>query len=179
MVTKLKLKGGLGVINLTVQNEALLMKNLHKFFNKQGLPWVQLIWTNYYNNGRITGQTKKGSFWWKDNLKLLNIYKGIAPVEARKGDTINFWQDMWNGRVLSQLYPHLFSFTTNENISLFSALELNELEDPFHLPLSEEAYTQFCDLNIYMQAFQHSGEANQWEYIWGNGHIAHQKHINL
>jgi hypothetical protein len=40
-------------------------------------------------------------------------------VEARKGDTINFWQDMWNGRVLSQLYPHLSSFTINENITLF------------------------------------------------------------
>jgi hypothetical protein len=129
------------------------MKNLHKFFNKQELPCVQLIWTNYYNNGRIPGQTKMGSFWWKDNLKLLNIYKGIAQVEARKGDTINFWQDMWNGRVLNQLYPHLFSFTINENITLFSVLELNELEDLFHLPLSEEAYTQFCDLNIYMQAF--------------------------
>jgi hypothetical protein len=51
MVTKPRLKGGLGVINLKVQNEALLMKNLHKFFNKQELPWVQLIWTNYYNNG--------------------------------------------------------------------------------------------------------------------------------
>jgi hypothetical protein len=51
MVTKPRLKGGLGVINLRVQNEALLMKNLHKFFNKQELPWVQLIWTNYYNNG--------------------------------------------------------------------------------------------------------------------------------
>jgi hypothetical protein len=51
MVTKPKLKSGLGVINLRVQNKALLMKNLHKLFNKQELPWVQLIWTNYYNNG--------------------------------------------------------------------------------------------------------------------------------
>jgi hypothetical protein len=82
---------------------------------------------------------------------------------------------MWNGRVLSQLYPQLFSFTINENITLFSVLELNELEDLFHLPLSEEAYTQFCDLNIYMQAFQQFGEAGQWKYIWGNGHYISSK----
>jgi hypothetical protein len=63
MVTKPKLKDGLGVINLRVQNEALLIKNLHKFFNRQELPWVQLIWTKYYSNGKIPGQTKKGSFW--------------------------------------------------------------------------------------------------------------------
>jgi hypothetical protein len=34
IVTKPKLKGGLGVINLRLHNEVLLMKNLHKFFNK-------------------------------------------------------------------------------------------------------------------------------------------------
>jgi hypothetical protein len=43
MVNTPKLKGGLRVINLRVQNEALLMKNLHKFFNKHDLPWVKLI----------------------------------------------------------------------------------------------------------------------------------------
>jgi hypothetical protein len=91
---------------------------LHKFFNKQDLPWVQLIWTNYYGNGQNSGQIKKGSCWWKDNLKLLNCYKGIAHVNGEKGDTINFWQDMWNGRVLGQSNPHPFSFTTNENITL-------------------------------------------------------------
>jgi hypothetical protein len=180
MVAKPKLKGGLGVINLRVQNEALLMKNLHKFFNKQELPCVQLIWTNYYNNGRIPGQTKMGSFWWKDNLKLLNIYKGIAQVEARKRDTINFWQDMWNGRVLSQLYPHLFSFTINENITLFSVLELNELEDLFHLPLSEEALTHSSVISTFICKHFNILE----RLVNGNTSgvmviIAHQKDINL
>jgi hypothetical protein len=35
MITKPKLKGGFGVINLRVQNEVLLMKNLHKFFQQE------------------------------------------------------------------------------------------------------------------------------------------------
>jgi hypothetical protein len=61
-------------------------------------------------------------------------------VNAGKGDTINCWQDIWKGRVLGQSYSHLFSFTTNENITLCSMLEMNDLEDLFHLPLSEEAY---------------------------------------
>ena len=37
-------KGGLGVLNLKVQNEALLMKFLHKFYNHHDIPWVSLIW---------------------------------------------------------------------------------------------------------------------------------------
>lgn len=31
-------EGGLGVINLKTQNEALLLKNLHKFFNRADTP---------------------------------------------------------------------------------------------------------------------------------------------
>jgi hypothetical protein len=40
---KAKMKGGIGVIKLRVQNDALLLKNLHMFFNKADLPWVHLI----------------------------------------------------------------------------------------------------------------------------------------
>jgi hypothetical protein len=108
MVTKPKLKGVLGVINLRVQNEALLTKNLHKFFDKEDLPWVKLVWAHYYGNGQTPGLTRKGSFWWKNYLKLLNCYKGIAQATAGQGDTIIFWQDLSNGKVLCQAYPHLF-----------------------------------------------------------------------
>jgi hypothetical protein len=58
MVTKPKGKGGLGVLNLRLQNDVLLMKNLDKFFNRADLPWVQLIWHNYYRNGQIPGLRK-------------------------------------------------------------------------------------------------------------------------
>jgi hypothetical protein len=43
MVTIPKKDGGLGIIDLQKQNEALLMKNLHKFFNKLDIPWVHLV----------------------------------------------------------------------------------------------------------------------------------------
>lgn len=51
LVTGPKREGGLGVISLKTHNEALLMKQLHKFLNKKELPWVKLIWENYYRNG--------------------------------------------------------------------------------------------------------------------------------
>jgi hypothetical protein len=38
LVTRPKRKGGLGVIRLRLQNEALLIKNLHKFYSKADLP---------------------------------------------------------------------------------------------------------------------------------------------
>jgi hypothetical protein len=52
-VCKPKKRGVLGVIKLRLQNEALLMKNLDKFFSKADLPWVNLVWSQYYGNGRV------------------------------------------------------------------------------------------------------------------------------
>ena len=48
LVQKPKSKGGLGVINLSLQNEALLMKQLDKFYKKENIQWVKLIWEKYY-----------------------------------------------------------------------------------------------------------------------------------
>jgi hypothetical protein len=62
MVCLPKEEGGLGVIDLRVHNEALLLKNLHKFFNKVNLPWVKLIWDNYYKDGKLPNKTKKAPF---------------------------------------------------------------------------------------------------------------------
>jgi hypothetical protein len=33
----------LGILNLETQNDALLLKNLHKFFNRADHTWVKLI----------------------------------------------------------------------------------------------------------------------------------------
>jgi hypothetical protein len=104
--------------------------------------------------GKSQVYVKRVSFWWRDNLKLLNCYKSIAHATAGQGYSILFWQDLWDGKILGQSYPHLYSFTNQENITLQSVLQLNDLHDLFHLPLSEEAYTQFYDLHIYLQGLQ-------------------------
>lgn len=54
-------EGGLRVLNIKTQNEALLIKHLHKFLNKEDIPWVSLVWKKYYHNGKLPGHTKRGS----------------------------------------------------------------------------------------------------------------------
>jgi hypothetical protein len=93
LVTFPKAKGGLGVIRLRTHNEALLMKHLHKFYSRNDMPWVHLIWEKYYRNGKVPGHTIKGSFWWRGLLKLLNSFKGIAKADFGTGDTILLWSD--------------------------------------------------------------------------------------
>ena len=57
MVSLPKNKGGLGVLNLATHNDSLLIKFLNKFFSKDDIPWVHLVWENYYS--KLPGQQKK------------------------------------------------------------------------------------------------------------------------
>jgi hypothetical protein len=77
--TRPKMKGRLGIINLRMQNKALLLKHFDKFYNKRDIPWVNLIWNTYYANRGIPHATKdKGSFWWRDIIQLCDEYIAIA-----------------------------------------------------------------------------------------------------
>jgi hypothetical protein len=80
------------------------MKNFHEFFNKEKLPWVNLIWETYYQNGSPTGKLK-GSPWWRAHLKLLNTYKQQATCSIVYGKSTLFLDQT----TLEQKYPELFS----------------------------------------------------------------------
>lgn len=101
-----KSQGGLGIKKIVVQNDALLMKQLHKFYNHADVPWVHLVWDNYYTNS-LPGQRKRGSFWWRDILKLLGQFKGIALPIPQNRRTISLWDDLWAGQVFKHASPEL------------------------------------------------------------------------
>lgn len=142
MICKSRQEGGLGVIDIEKQNKAFLLKNFDKFYNKRDTPWVQLIWEKYYPNGKLPGLTKKGSFWWRDNLKNLEHYKGMASVQVQNGMTVLFWEDSWNGQKLNSQVPELFSFVINKHISVHKVKAQEDLTQLFHLPISQIAYEQ-------------------------------------
>jgi hypothetical protein len=105
-----KQQGGLGVLNLDLQNKTLLLKNVHKLFNRDDTPWVNLIWNSYYASGAVPGQRLIGSFWWRAHLKLLESYKALARCNLGDGKSVLFWGDLWNDQCLHQKFPHLITF---------------------------------------------------------------------
>jgi hypothetical protein len=96
----------------------------------------------YYSNGRMPTSARKGSFWWKDNLKNLQGFKLMAQVQIRDGTTCLFWKDRWGQQSLELSHPELFSFAENKNISVAAAFQHEELTGLLQLPISEVAYTQ-------------------------------------
>jgi hypothetical protein len=75
-------------------------------------------------------------------------------------------------------YPRLYSFAKNDNITLFSVREHDSMQDLFNTPLLEEAYEQYCELDIFLQSIVQTNEADKWTYIWGNENYPSKKCYN-
>jgi hypothetical protein len=60
----------------------------------------------------------KGSFWWRDNLKLLGKYKDMAMVSVKKGYTCFLWQDNWFNLVPMTASPELLSHPEISNFRM-------------------------------------------------------------
>ena len=132
VVMQPKEKGGLGVLNLQLQNDALLLKSLDKFYNKREIPWVQLVWWKYYQGKVLHAAREVSSFWWKDILRLSNLFRGIACCTIGDDSTVLFWDDIWTDHILSEQYPRLLSFAKNTRASVQDMLQADELENQFH-----------------------------------------------
>jgi hypothetical protein len=118
-----KNQGGLGVLDLQVQNKALLLKNLHKFYNRHDIPWVNLVWNSYYSNGNLPGRRFEGSFWWKAHLKLIDTYKAMGRCNLGDGKSTLFWTDLWENECLHHKFPHLVTFAKGTNESVHDFLQ--------------------------------------------------------
>jgi hypothetical protein len=169
MVCIPKKQGGLGVLDLNLHNDAMLLKYLHKFFSNADIPWVKLVWDCYYSNEKPPGQNNRGSFWWRDIVKLLDKFKGMASVRVGDGSTIIFWQDRWNEMIPAQSFPELHSFAINKEITFQRATDHHELIQNFTLPLSTQAFQQLAVLREILDSMTATNSEDVWTYTWGNG----------
>jgi hypothetical protein len=163
------------VIRLETQNDALLLKFFHKFFNSHDLPWVNIIWNSYYSSDRLPGHRRIDSFSWKSMLKLLYNFKGLAYPIIGNGRSILFWKDQWNKSVPSQQYPELFSFANNTKLSIAEAKEQDHFFHIFQLPISEQAYEQCLELHVVWEQIDLNTLKDRWRYIWDSDSYSTKK----
>jgi hypothetical protein len=178
MVCLPKSEGGLGVLQLETHNDALLLKNLHKFFNKADIPWVHLIWEKHYRNGRLPNHTLKGSFWWREILRILGKFKSCASVTLQLGSTCSLWHYSRCDMVPSQPFPHLFSFTRLKFISVGKARSM-AISNLFQLPLSEEVFDQALVLVQALDDLENSHSDDIWSYRWGPSFSPRKVYLHL
>jgi hypothetical protein len=169
MICKPKQKGGLGILDFKKQNEALLMKHLHKFYNKEDLPWVKLVWS-YYPNGVPQATNLCGSFWWRDIMKLVDKYIAVCNATAGCGDSILFWNDTWNGILPSKQFPRLHSFALDTLLSVREVVQCEDRSTLLYLPLLQQAYDKYINMQSFMDSIHlNYSEKDVWRTIWKQG----------
>jgi hypothetical protein len=161
MVCKPKDKGGLGVINLEIQNDALLLKHLFKFFNHAETPWVQMTWQAYYQNISPQVAGKVGSFWWRDVCGLITNFRSVMTCNPGNGSTALFWKDRWGEELMADRFARLFSFSLDTDVILQSMLDCegeDELVTHFAIPMSEQAYAELIQVGQLLSHLRHEPE---------------------
>ena len=171
LICRPKNRGGLGILNLGVQNVALLLKHVSNFLNKKDIPWVSLIWNSYYHERVPQGTSACGSFWWKDICKVMISFREFSWVEVNDGDTALFWSDSWNiGDEVSPLqsrFPRLFSYVKDPWITVKEFFSSQDIVQHFHLPLSAQAFGELILIQSMMGSHSRvSGSKDVW--FWQN-----------
>jgi hypothetical protein len=86
------------------------------------------------------------------------------------GKLLCFWTDLWGDSCLQRKFPHLLSFAKRTDISVSKVLQMDFIQDLFHLPLSQQAFAEFELLEIVCdnaQTVVQQQHCDTWSYIWG------------
>ena len=169
MICKPKKKEGLGVMDLQLQNKALLIKFLAKFYNNADVPWVALIRDSYYYHTVPHAVVKSGSFWCRGVLGLAHEWCKLATCQVGNGHSTLFWEDNWSGQVLPEKFPRLFSYAKNQMISVHDLMSSSQILDEFHLPLSVQAFHEFNEVQGILAGVFLEDEADMWIFSSNKG----------
>jgi hypothetical protein len=119
---------------------------------KVDVQWVSLIWHKYYQNVVPHLAREKGSFWWRDILRLHVLYRGVAVCSPSRGDTVAFWEDIINGALQSEIFPNLVAYAKDPKASLWKLRNEGSLINCFNIPMSRAAYNELLLLQQFFDS---------------------------
>jgi hypothetical protein len=180
MVCRPKRQGGLGILNMEIQNKALLLKQLHKFYSNADILWVKLIWS-LYAPGALHAQVSRGSFWWRDVFSLVGDYRSISKSQIGNGSSTLFWKDFWQCEInLCDKFPRLFSYALNEDLTVADFAHSPDATSLFSLPLSVQAFEELEQVqqimeNLVIDPSTHDSRV----FVWGSNQYTSAKYYKF
>lgn len=114
---------------------------VHKFLNHQDIPWINMVWVSMgFLLSKLPivpcGGETAWNFCHSTNLELIALFR-MGNQFCYGKVTGMLWEECW---------PHLYSFAKDGNISTLDTTLVEDLSELFRLPLSEEAYSQFQEM---------------------------------
>lgn len=112
-------------------------------------------------------------------MKLSDDFRGLASCTIGSGNTVGFWDDVWDFGLLKMEYPQLHSFVVNRAAS-FADFVSRPIEQNFLLPLSIIASEQMMALSLQLSSLQiQHQQPDQWHYLWGTSFSCKQAYMSI
>lgn len=89
----------------------------------------------------------------------------MARVLLGDGQSCYFWDDLWGDEILSQKFPELNSFAKKRKLITADGLLSAPLHSLFHLPLSQQAFSQMEQLQNIIDGIDINNVPDSWTYI--------------
>jgi predicted secreted Zn-dependent protease len=145
---KPKCIGGLGIIDLELQNKCLLSKWIFKFLNEEGM-WQQILKRKYLKDKTFSQvERRKGdSHFWSSLMDVKNLCLERGGFNVKNGTQTRFWEYLWIGQeTLMKRFSSLYNLVRKKNASVAQVLSTTPLNVSFRRALVGENWTKWLQL---------------------------------
>jgi hypothetical protein len=140
--------GGLGIVDLDIQNKCLLSKWLFKMSNEEGV-WQDILKKKYFRNKTLAQvERKKGdSHFWSGLMEVKSLLLERGRFSIQSGTQTRFWEDLWIGnRPLMDKYTSLYNIVRKKNMTVAQVLSTTPLNVSFRRALEGENWANWLRL---------------------------------
>jgi len=133
-------QGGLGVIDLEVQNKCLLSKWIVNLLNSEDT-WQSLLRNKYLSTKSLPQVQAKpnDSHFWRGLMKIKEEVLACGSFQIKDGKQTRFWEDTWVGqRPIKEQYPSIYNIARQPHASVASVLSSEPLNISFRRVLVNE-----------------------------------------
>ncbi|WVZ85896.1 hypothetical protein U9M48_032754 [Paspalum notatum var. saurae] len=125
--------GGLGILDLEIQNKCLLSKWLFKLLNEDG-SWQRLI-------------KKRDSHFWSGLMNVKEQFLSFSSFRTRNGRCVRFWEDQGIGnKTLMEKFPNLYRIVRRKGVTVVSVLNSVPLNVSFRRLLVGDNLASWLEL---------------------------------
>ena len=131
-VCRLREEGGLGVVDLELQNKCLLLKMVHSLFSGRDTPWTRWVRRSYLGSGPASSTPS-----WRHFRSLIPLYRSLTTVVPGDGKTVSLWHDSWMPLgALATALPAAYSHCCDLDATIYVALQGGDAHVPLQARIS-------------------------------------------
>jgi len=141
-------QGGLGILNLQLQNKCLLAKWLVNLLNPEGI-WQSLLRNKYLSSKSLTQVAAKpnDSHFWRGLMHIKDEVLANGSFDIKDGTNTRFWDDTWVGdKPLKVKYPSLYNIVREPHATVSKVMTTSPLNISFRRALVDNKLAEWLSL---------------------------------